>query len=59
TRASDIDFLVEMEPGRSLLDLGALQMDLSDELNRPVDVVSEAGLRPPHRERILAEARAL
>ncbi|MBI3154259.1 MAG: nucleotidyltransferase family protein [Burkholderiales bacterium] len=59
TRASDIDFLVEMEPGRSLLDLGALQMDLSDELNRSVDVVSEAGLRPPHRERILAEARPL
>jgi hypothetical protein len=25
---SDIDFLVEMEPGRSLLDLGGLQVDL-------------------------------
>ena len=28
--ASDLDFLVEMEPGRSLLDLGGLLMELQD-----------------------------
>ena len=28
--ASDVDFLVDMEPGRSLLDLGGLLMDLQD-----------------------------
>ena len=59
TPTSDIDFLVEMAPGRSLFDLGALQMDLTDELGRPVDVVSEEGLVSPRRERILGEARAL
>ena len=38
---SDVDFLVEMEPGRSLLDLGGLLMDLQDVLGRNVDVVTE------------------
>jgi predicted nucleotidyltransferase len=56
---SDVDFLVEMAPGRSLLDLGALQMDLSETLRRPVDVVSERGLQAGHRERILKEALPL
>ena len=59
TEGSDIDFLVEMRPGCSLLDLGSLQMALSQELGRAVDVVSEGGLRSPRRERILAEARPL
>ena len=59
TASSDIDFLVEMSPGRSLLDLGALQMALSQELGREVDVISEGGLRPPRREQILSEAQPL
>lgn len=59
TAGSDIDFLVEMSPGRSLLDLGALQTALSQELGREVDVISEGGLRPPRPERILAEAQRL
>ena len=37
---SDIDFLVEMEPGRSLLDLGGLLMDLQEVLGRDVDVAA-------------------
>jgi uncharacterized protein len=56
---SDIDFLVEMEPGRSLLDLGGLLMDLQDVLGREVDVVTERGLNPRIRERVLKEAVAL
>ena len=56
---SDIDFLVRLEPGRSLLDLGALLMDLQDLLDRDVDIVTEAGLRPRIRDRVLAEARAI
>jgi predicted nucleotidyltransferase len=56
---SDVDFLVEMTAGRSLLDLGGLQMDLSEELGCKVDVVSDRGLKPPRRERILAEAQAV
>lgn len=59
TPSSDIDFLALMAPGRSLLDLGALQMALSQELDRRVDVISENGLRPPRRDRILAEAQSL
>ena len=56
---SDVDFLVDLEPGRSLLDLGGLLMDLQSLLGRRVDVVTEAGLRPRIRPRILKEARSL
>lgn len=42
--ASDIDILVDLDPGRSLLDLGGLLMDLRALLGRDVDVVTEAGL---------------
>ena len=56
---SDIDFLVEMEPGRSLLDLGGLLMDLQEVLGRDVDVVTERGLNPRIRDRVLKEAVAL
>ncbi len=53
---SDIDFLVDLEPGRSLLDLGGLLMDLQDLLERNVDVVTERGLRPRVAQRVLADA---
>jgi hypothetical protein len=53
---SDIDFLVEMEPGRSLLDLGGLQAELEALLGCPVDVVTEKGLKARIRGRVLAEA---
>lgn len=56
---SDIDLLVDLEPGRSLFDLGGLQMDLQELLGCRVDVVTEAGLRPRLRERVLREARSL
>ena len=57
--ASDIDLLVDMEPERSLLDLGGLLMDLQELLGCPVDVVTEKGLRGRIRERVLKEATAL
>jgi uncharacterized protein len=53
---SDVDFLVEMEAERSLLDLGGLLMELQDLLNCPVDVVTEKGLRSRIRDRVLSEA---
>jgi predicted nucleotidyltransferase len=53
---SDFDFLVEMESGRSLFDLGGLQYELERLLGRPVDVVTERGLKPRIRERVLREA---
>lgn len=57
--SSDFDFLVDMEPGRSLLDLGGLLMDLQDLLGCPVDVVTERGLRTRIRDQVLKEAVAL
>jgi hypothetical protein len=53
---SDVDFLVDLEKGRSLLDLGGLLMDLQDLLGRRVDVVTEKGLRERIRNRVLGEA---
>lgn len=56
---SDVDFLVELEPGRTLLDLGGLLMDLRELLDRNVDVVTEASLKARIRDRVLREARPL
>ena len=56
---SDIDLLVELEPGRSLLDLSGLAADLEALLGRKVDVVTEDGLYWLLRRRILKEARPL
>jgi hypothetical protein len=53
---SDIDFLVEMEPERSLFDLGGLLMELQEILGCNVDVVTSNGLRQRIRERVLSEA---
>jgi len=56
---SDIDFLVKLEPGRSLLDLARFLRELEEILGRNVDVVTEAGLRPRIRSQVLEEARPL
>ena len=56
---SDIDFLVDLDHGRSLLDLGGLLMDLQALLGRKVDIVTPAGLRHTVRESVLKEARPL
>ncbi len=56
SEASDVDFLVEMEPGRSLFDLVRLYDALEAIVGAKVDVVSERGLSPYLRDRILGEA---
>ena len=56
---SDVDLLVEVEQGRSLLDVIALEQDLEALLGRPVDVQTDGGLSPYLQKRILAEAAAL
>ena len=53
---SDIDFLVELEPGRTLFDLGGLSYDLEHLLGKHVDVCTVSLLRDQVRNRILAEA---
>lgn len=56
---SDIDFLVDMEKGRSLFDMGGLLMELQKLLGRRVDVVTPQGLRPRIKETVLKEAMTL
>jgi len=53
---SDVDVLVDLEPDRSLFDLGGLLMELQELLGCKVDVVTEQGLRPRIRERVLRDA---
>jgi uncharacterized protein len=53
---SDLDLLVTLGEGRSLLDLVGLKQDLEDLVRRSVDVVSERALSPYARERVLSEA---
>ena len=53
---SDVDFLVDMPSGCSLLDVGRLMMDLQDLLGCKVDVVEPEGLHWYIRDRVLKEA---
>ena len=53
---SDIDLLVEFDPGRSLLDHAALWLELQDLLGCKLDVLSDRGIKPRIRERVLREA---
>lgn len=56
---SDIDLLVDMPKGTSLLSIVGLQLELQDALGVKVDLCTERELHPAVRERILAEARVL
>ena len=55
TEESDVDILVELESGRSLLDLVAIKQDLEDLLGRPVHVVTAPSLSPYMRDDVLKE----
>lgn len=59
TEHGDVDVLVTFEAGRSLLDHAGLQLELEEILGRPMEVASDAGLKPHLRERVLTEAVAL
>ncbi len=59
TPNSDIDFLVEMEPGRSLFDLGGLLVELENLLGCKVDVMTEKSLHWYIRDKVLREAKPL
>lgn len=56
---SDIDFMVDLAPGRSLFDLGGLLMDLQDLLGCNIDIVTERGLRDDLRERVMQDVLPL
>ena len=59
TAESDIDLLVDMPTDASLYDLIEMAMEIESLLGRRADVLTERGLNPHLRERILAEARPL
>lgn len=56
---SDLDLLVDLPPGTSLLQVVGLQLDLEDALGLKVDLCTERELHPELKERILAEALPL
>jgi predicted nucleotidyltransferase len=57
--SSDLNLLVDLKPERDLLDLVEFKLDLEDLLGCEVDVVTEGGLSPYLRDRILKEVRPL
>lgn len=56
TPASDVDFLVEMEEGRSLMDRAGLLLELEQLLEVSVDVATEKSLKDRILHRVLQEA---
>jgi predicted nucleotidyltransferase len=54
---SDVDLLVELAPGRDLLDLILVKQHLTERLGTTVDLTPPSGLRPEDRDRILGEVR--
>jgi hypothetical protein len=56
---SDIDLLIDVESGRSLLDVIGLWLDLQELLGRKVDLLTEGGVNRHLRDAILSEARPL
>jgi len=59
TADSDVDLLVEVDAGRSMLDVVALWQELTELLACDVDVLTDGGVSPYLRDRIYAEARPL
>ncbi len=56
---SDVDFLIELEPEKSLLDIVAIKQDLEDLLQMKVDVVTESAVSPYIRREIVRQAISL
>jgi uncharacterized protein len=56
---SDIDLLIDVERGRSLLDVIGFEQELSQLIGRRVEVLTVAGLSPYLQRRILDEAASL
>ncbi len=54
-QASDVDFLVEFEPGRTLLDLSGLRLDLAGVLGQDVDVATENSLHPGVKDEVMRD----
>ena len=59
TEGSDLDILIALEEGRTLLDLVHLKRELEELTHGPVDVATESSLSPFMRDHVLAEAAQL
>ncbi len=56
---SDLDIILEMEPGASLLDIIAIKQDIEELLDLHVDVVTESSISPYIRDKVIKEAVSL
>jgi predicted nucleotidyltransferase/DNA-binding XRE family transcriptional regulator len=56
---SDLDLLVDLKPGRTLVDLAGFRRDVSDLLDLPVDVATPDMLKDRLRDEVLQEALPL
>lgn len=56
TENSDLDILVEPQEDMTLMDVGAIQMKLSDLLGVPVDVLTPGALHESFRQQVMSEA---
>lgn len=59
TDASDIDLLVDVPVGTTLLDMARLQIAIEKQLGVSVDILTEEDLPPKFRSKVLAEARPI
>lgn len=55
-KRSDFDFLIEFKGKKSLFDLAALRLDLMDQLNKKVDLVTYRSINPRLRSHIMSDA---
>jgi uncharacterized protein len=56
---SDVDLLVNLKPGRTLLDLAAFRREAAEILDLPVDVATADMLKARIRDEVLSEALPL
>ena len=56
---SDVDLLVDLEPGRTLVDLAGFRREVAEILGVEVDAATEDMLKPRARKRVLADAQPL
>jgi len=58
-KKSDVDILVQLEDGKSLLDLVKLQFDLEDKLGQKVDLLTYGSIHPLLKDIILNEQQVI
>lgn len=57
--SSDIDILVDFEAEISLFDLGGIKYDLTEILNRPIDIVTERSVNEKIKDSIYKDLKII